>query len=58
MEREVEVWGRRYIVTVHMKSPSVWVASGEYMGQMLTTKDRSANAAIMRWREAAKYKGN
>ena len=58
MEHTVEVWGKPHKVTVHQKSKSVWVASGEYMGKHIEVKDRSASTAIAQWKEAARYKGN
>jgi hypothetical protein len=57
-EHSVTVWGHRYPVSVYQKSKSVWVASGEYMGESISVQDRSAGTALKRWREAATYKGN
>lgn len=57
MQKEVEVWGKQYTVTLYQKSKSVWIASGEYLGEHRTVQDRSANSAAKRWREWAKYKG-
>lgn len=57
-EHSVEVWGQRYPVSVYQESKSVWHAVGDYMGQTIRTKDRSAGTALKRWREAARYKGN
>ena len=58
MEREVMVWGKRYTVSLRQKSKNVWVASGDYLGQSLSVQDRTEGAALMRWREAAQYRGN
>ena len=58
MKRTVSVWGEDLEISVHQKSKSVWVASGSYMGRLLQTQDRSANTAIKRWQEAARYRGN
>jgi hypothetical protein len=55
---QIKVWEKNYDVTVQQKSKSVWIASGEYMGKSLETKDRSASTALKRWQEAARYKGN
>jgi hypothetical protein len=54
----VMVHGERYDVTTHHKSKSVWIASGEYMGERKSTQDQSEGAAIRCWREWAEYKGN
>lgn len=53
----VDVWGKPIPVSVHQKSKSVWIAQGTYLGQHVETKDRSANAALLRWKEAARYRG-
>jgi hypothetical protein len=57
MKRIVSVWGSNCEVTVEQQSKSVWVASGDYMGVLLSTKDRTAATALKRWQEAAAYKG-
>lgn len=54
----VNVWGKRYEVTIEQKSKAVWFAVGDYMGSRLETKGASLGAAIKRWREAAEYRGN
>lgn len=56
-QRTVEVWGQQVAVDVYQQSKSVWIASGEYMGQYIQTKDRSAGSALLRWKEAARYRG-
>lgn len=56
-QRTIEVWGEQVPVDVYQRSKSVWVAVGEYMGQRIETKDRSAGSALLRWKEAARYKG-
>lgn len=58
MEHKVMVWDEPYMVSVHSKSKSVWVASGEYLGKFIEVEGRSEGAAIIRWREAATYRGN
>ena len=58
MEHSVMVWGKPLLVSVYQKSKSVWVATGEYHGERLSTQDRSQSTALTRWREAAQYKGN
>jgi hypothetical protein len=57
-KHRVTVWGEAITVEVHQVSKSVWIASGEYMGQRIDTKDRTASSAAKRWREAATYRGN
>ncbi len=57
-DHTVEVWGKSYTVITHQKSKSVWIAVGEYMGKRIEVKDRSKGAAIKRWREATRFKGN
>jgi hypothetical protein len=54
----VEVWGKRYTISVQQTSKTVWVASGEYTGKSLVVKDRSLATATRSWREAAEYMGN
>jgi len=54
----VEVWGISYEIGVHQKSKAVWIARGEYMGKMIETKGATQSAAVLRWREAARYRGN
>ena len=57
-DHTVEVWGKSYTVITHQKSKSVWIAVGEYMGKRIEVKDRSKGAAIKRWQEATRFKGN
>lgn len=54
----VDVWGKSCGVRACQKSKSVWIASGEYMGQSLVSNGSSAQSAAAHWREAATYKGN
>lgn len=58
MATTVNVWGKPYVVTAHMKSKSVWVASGDYMGKPISVQDRSEGSAIALWRKTAEYRGN
>lgn len=53
MEREVTVWGVPYMVTLHQRSKSVWVVTGNYMAGSIETQDRTPGAALTRWKEAA-----
>jgi hypothetical protein len=54
----VTVWGKPYTVSLNQSSKAVWIAAGDYMGHQIEAKDSSAGAALMRWREAAQYRGN
>jgi hypothetical protein len=54
----VVVWDQPYEVSVHQKSKAVWIARGEYMGKTIETKGETQGAAVLRWREAARYRGN
>ncbi len=56
-DHTVEVWGKPYTVTTYQKTKSVWIASGEYMGEPIQTKGRSKGAAIKRWKERAHSMG-
>jgi hypothetical protein len=58
VEHRVIVWDKPQTVSVHQKSKSVWIASGEYMGAYIQVQDRTEGAALKRWREAATYRGN
>ena len=57
-QRTVYAWDKPYVISVHQKSKSVWIAVGDYMGERIEVKDRSATAAAKRWAEAARYRGN
>ncbi|HXC08850.1 MAG TPA: hypothetical protein VNV61_07965 [Steroidobacteraceae bacterium] len=58
MSHVVVVWGERYEVTVSKRSKTVWIATGTYMGKTIQVQGRSEGAAVIRWREAAEYRGN
>jgi hypothetical protein len=57
-EHKVMVWSESHTVTVYRKLKSVWVAVGDYMGKRIEVQDRSEGAALKRWKEAARYRGN
>jgi len=57
-EHVVRVWGEQYTVTASRQSKAVWRATGEYQGQRIETKGQTEGAAVIRWREAAEYRGN
>lgn len=56
--QRVVVWGKPYEISVYQRSKSVWIATGDYMGQTLEVKGASETTAARRWQEAATYKGN
>jgi hypothetical protein len=58
MKRTVMVCGRPIEVEVFPASKSVWTAFGYYMDKPLQMQDRSAGAALERWVEAAKVRGD
>lgn len=56
-KHKVAVWSRTYEVEVDQRSKTVFIASGDYEGKFIQTKDQSPGAALKRWREAATYRG-
>ena len=58
MKHTIRVWDEPQEVSVYQKSKSVWIASGEYMGERLEAKASSESAAVKHWQEAARYRGN
>jgi hypothetical protein len=52
----VRVRDKTYTVLVHRQSQTVWVASGDCMGQRLELKGTSENSAVSAWSEAARYR--
>jgi hypothetical protein len=58
MELRVQVWGETITITVHQRSKSVWVASGEHLGETITVQNRSWSSAAALWASTAKYRGN
>lgn len=58
MSDKVTVWGKTYDVETYQKSKSVWIASGEYMGELKSVKASSKGSAVIAWRRWAEYKGN
>jgi hypothetical protein len=53
----VRVLGKRYIVSVHQESKSVWVAMGDYMGEPVECRASCKRSALASWQEIARYKG-
>jgi hypothetical protein len=58
LDRNVKIWDVDCIVSVHQLSKSVWIAVGDYLGNRIEVKSRTANSAITLWCDAAKYRGN
>jgi hypothetical protein len=57
-EHWVKIRGHPYIVTLDQQQKTVWVARGVYMSELIEVKGRTKGAAVKRWCEAAKYKGD
>jgi hypothetical protein len=57
MKLDVVVWGQEIELSLNQRSPSVWVASGSYMGETHQTTGQSPGSAAARWREWAHTKG-
>jgi hypothetical protein len=53
----VRVLGKRYIVSVHQESKSVWVAVADYMGEPVECRASCKRSALASWQEIARYKG-
>jgi hypothetical protein len=49
----VVVRSHPFKVETYQKSKAVWIASGEYRGEILTGRGQSEGEAIKRWKEAA-----
>jgi hypothetical protein len=44
-------------VDLHQKSESIWIASGEYMGEQTEGEGSSPAAAVKRWMEMVHERG-
>ena len=67
MMHTVEVWGKKYEVSVHQLKKTVWEAVATYtevlavpgdMSREIRVKGRTESAALNLWRETARYWGN
>ncbi|ANL33950.1 hypothetical protein [Rhizobium phaseoli] len=58
MSHKVEVWGEKVEVAVYQKSKSVWIAVGTYKGETVEVKRSTRGAALLGWKDAARYRGN
>jgi hypothetical protein len=52
-KRHVAVGIKRYEVTTYQRSKTVWIASGNYEGQIIVTKGRTESAVLLHWGETA-----
>lgn len=43
-------------VHVYQRSKSVWIASGQFMGEQLEQRGRSESAAVRLWKEIAEWR--
>ena len=50
----VNVREKPYIVSVHQKSKTIWLAAGHCMGERIDCKGRSESDALSQWQEAAR----
>lgn len=57
-EITVSVYGKAFTVKVIQRSKSVWIASGEYLGESYSTQGRTDSDAATAWQRWASYKGN
>ena len=55
-EYNIEVEGKIYIVAIHRKSKTVWIAPGQYMGQAIEARGRNKELAASAWRSASSYR--
>ena len=56
-EHQMTVWQRPYVVSVERIDDKKWVAGGTYAGKLLRVEDRTAGAALKKWRMAALSRG-
>jgi hypothetical protein len=57
-EHSVLVWGQPHFVALYRKSESAYKAVGNYMCETICVEDKSEDAAVKRWHDAAEYKGH
>ena len=57
-ERSVYVAGERYVILIHQRSKTVWVARGEYHGRPIEGTGPTPKAAADAWADAARFSGN
>jgi hypothetical protein len=54
----VKIWDKPRTVTTDRISRSVWRAADVYMDERHSTQDKTEGAAVKRWCEWVRYKGN
>jgi hypothetical protein len=55
-ERKVYVGNTGHTISIRRQSAAVWVAAGEYMGELLETRGPTQGAAVRLWIRVARYK--
>ena len=55
-ERKVYVRNTGHTISICRQSAAVWVAAGEYMGELLETRGPTQGAAIRLWIRVARHK--
>jgi hypothetical protein len=55
-ERTAHVWAIPHVITVYQNSKTVWIATGDYMGERIEAKGSSADVAAKYWADAARFK--
>jgi hypothetical protein len=58
VDRNVQVGSKTYVVAIHRKSKTVWIATGHYMGQSIEARGRSEDLAASAWRSASSYRAH
>jgi hypothetical protein len=56
-DHNIKVESKTYIVAIRRKSKTVWIATGNYMGQAIEARGRNENLAASAWRLASRYRG-
>jgi hypothetical protein len=55
-ERKVYVGNTGHTISIRRQSAAVWVAAGEYMGELLETRGPTQGAAVRLWIRVARHK--
>jgi hypothetical protein len=53
IKTDVEVCGEALGIQIYRISKTVWVATGEYLGERIEVRDTSPTAAAIGWRQTA-----
>jgi len=54
LDRSIIIEGKLCTVVAYQRSKTVWIASGDYLGQRIEMRGSSANSAVKRWADAAR----